>query len=282
MMKTHWRMYKDGKKWVFAAATMTALTLGLGTLNVHAQDQQGQISTVTVKDNRAGDSQGELSPADQGAGTVNEQPVEQTEATAQTAAAVTNDQSPAAPEQSTKQNQTPDQQPAQTQPSAGQQAASDESASLQVPTGQSQQPASQAAQQAPTQPEQVTAQQPQANDVEETTATKSDQVSQSNDQPTDPVPVKSQSEDKSVINKSAVDKSAVDKSVDQTPVVKTAAALKNTNALTVAVDINSWMPDKNMQSQILELLISQKKSWRTMPRLMTSPRKMWLKLLDYS
>lgn len=258
MMKTHWRMYKDGKKWVFAAATMTALTLGLGTLNVHAQDQQGQISTVTVKDNRAGDSQGELSPADQGAGTVNEQPVEQTEATAQTAAAVTNDQSPAAPEQSTKQNQTPDQQPAQTQPSAGQQAASDESASLQVPTGQSQQPASQAAQQAPTQPEQVTAQQPQANDVEETTATKSDQVSQSNDQPTDPVPVKSQSEDKSVINKSAVDKSAVDKSVDQTPVVKTAAALKNTNALTVAVDINSWMPDKNMQSQILELLISQK------------------------
>lgn len=251
MMKTHWRMYKDGKRWVFAAATMTALTLGLGTLNVRADEQQGQISTVAVQENQSGDSQGEPSSADQDAGAANEQPVEQTKTTDQTAATVTSEQSSAAQEQATSQNQTPDQRPAETQPSAGQQVVADEPASTQSTqsaSGHVQQPASQAAQQAPTQPERATtAQQPQAKDVEEATATNSNQASQSSNQATEPAPAKSQPEDQSVIGQS----------VDQTPVAKSATALKKTNSSMAAVDINSWMPDKNIQSQILALLISE-------------------------
>lgn len=47
MEKLHYKMYKDGKKWVFAATTVVALGVGLGesTYAVRADSMTSSVST---------------------------------------------------------------------------------------------------------------------------------------------------------------------------------------------------------------------------------------------
>ncbi|WP_169790397.1 KxYKxGKxW signal peptide domain-containing protein, partial [Lentilactobacillus farraginis] len=52
MEKLHYKMYKDGKKWVFAAITVVALGVGLGesTYAVRADSMTSSVSTGSSAD----------------------------------------------------------------------------------------------------------------------------------------------------------------------------------------------------------------------------------------
>ncbi|WP_283679826.1 MucBP domain-containing protein [Lentilactobacillus sp. Marseille-Q4993] len=242
--QSHWKMYKAGKKWVFAAATVISIAAGATT--VHADTATGSQNTVTTQQASTVDQSGET------ASTADSQSVPATSgASDQSNAPATDDNQSI--DSANNQRNTDNTQAVETKTdTAVTNTENSSSTANQINESTNVQPTAQPSESTPNKTVVST---PEQSKQAETVTSQDNSANHSQPQ----AATQSLSTDKVVKDTdSSAKNEATESQNDQTTnkQQKAKVAMFSAKALQSNQDINAWMPDKNMQKQVLSQLIS--------------------------